>query len=103
MPIVVLHFALGTSTSTRMQISEDMLWRFIDGDSSPDEAAEIERQLESSANLRGLYDDLLAYHVRFGDLFARLGSDATDPAPPPTPAVKRLKSAYDVESPVRSN
>ena len=101
MPILGLDPA--APPTPRMQISEDMLWRYIDGDSPPGEAPQIARALESNAELSLVYDDLVAYHERFGALLARDAELPSDLPSADTPAAERLTSGYDVQSPVRSN
>lgn len=86
-----------------MRISEDILWRYIDGDCSEREEVQVSARLRADAKLRALYSDLLAYHERLGELFAREADPHVRRLDGELPAVARLSRNYDVCSPVRSN
>ena len=83
-----------------MQITEELLWRYIDGECTATERGAIESQLSADPDLRATYADLLAYHTRLIDLMReRRSRRASDPGG----SIEKLARDYDVFGSVRSN
>lgn len=83
-----------------MQITEELLWRYIDGDCTAAERGAIESRLSEDPDLRAAYADLLAYHTRLLDLMRERRSRRAGQA---ASSIGRLARDYDVFGSVRSN
>ena len=87
-----------------MQITEELLWRYIDNDCDADEREAIRSRLATDPDIRAQYCDLLSYHTRFGDLLA---SDLVSRPAPRAVALSKsadeLRRVYDAFGSLRHN
>ena len=88
-----------------MQINEELLWRYIDGDCDANEQAAIRRGLAADEDLRAQYCDLLTYHTRFTDLLAQQGPPGSPSpgAPYLSASTDELRRVYDALGSIRHN
>ncbi len=77
-----------------MNITEHLLWKYIDGDCTSAETAAIIDALSEDADALALYQSLLAYHKTFLKLFAhQRKSDSISPASSGLPKGFKLNCA----------